>query len=80
LPSKSKSKPAKPAPPITDAMQQGLEPMRSFSDLMQFFKAKVDEPSQTEPPLPTPPSPLTPAPQPEPAPPSSEPSEDYRPD
>jgi predicted RNA-binding protein with RPS1 domain len=79
LPSKSKSKPAKPAPPITDAMQQGLEPMRSFSDLMQFFKAKVDEPSQAEPPSP-PPLPASPTPPPEPALPPAESSEDHRPD
>lgn len=30
--------PPKPITPITDAMQQGKEPLRSFSDLMQFMK------------------------------------------
>ncbi len=30
----------KPAPPITDAMVEGKEPMRSFSDLLQFYERK----------------------------------------
>lgn len=30
--------PPKPVVPITEAMQQGKEPLRSFSDLMQFMK------------------------------------------
>ncbi len=30
----------KPAPPITDAMVQGKEPMRSFSDLLQYHEKK----------------------------------------
>jgi uncharacterized protein len=35
---------ARPAKPITKAMEEGREPMRSFSDLMQFFeKKKPDE-------------------------------------
>ena len=36
--------PAKPvpAPPITDAMAEGKEPMRSFSDLLQFHEKKKD--------------------------------------
>lgn len=29
-----------PAPPITDAMVEGKEPMRSFSDLLQFYERK----------------------------------------
>jgi transcriptional accessory protein Tex/SPT6 len=37
--------PAKPITPISDAMQQGKEPLRSFSDLMQFMKKTRDEPS-----------------------------------
>ncbi len=61
-----RSKPAQPAPPITDAMQDGREPLRSFSDLMQFFQTKRDEPSKTSPPPsvppPTAPPTLTPAP------------------
>jgi protein Tex len=34
----------KPVKPITDAMQKGKEPMRSFSDLAQFFHVQRDEP------------------------------------
>ena len=30
----------KPVVPITDAMADGREPMRTFSDLQQFFKKK----------------------------------------
>ena len=30
--------------PITDAMQTGKEPLRSFSDLLQFMKKDRDEP------------------------------------
>jgi uncharacterized protein len=39
---KSIQRPAKPAPvrPITDAMVEGKEPMRSFSDLLQFYEKK----------------------------------------
>ena len=36
--------PAKPVTPITDAMQTGKEPLRSFSDLLQFMKKERDEP------------------------------------
>ncbi len=39
---KSKSKP-KPVVPITDAMADGREPMRTFSDLQQFFKRKREQ-------------------------------------
>jgi transcriptional accessory protein Tex/SPT6 len=35
--------PPKPITPITDAMQQGKEPLRSFSDLMQFMKKSKPE-------------------------------------
>jgi hypothetical protein len=28
--------------PITDAMAQGQEPMRTFSDLQQFFQRRKD--------------------------------------
>ena len=34
--------PPKPVTPITEGMQQGKEPLRSFSDLMQFMKKKPD--------------------------------------
>ena len=37
-------KPKKPVKPITDAMVEGSEPMRSFSDLLQFYEKKTDEP------------------------------------
>jgi protein Tex len=44
------NKPPKPAPPITDAMQQGIEPMRTFGDLLQFYQVKREEPTaQTKP-------------------------------
>lgn len=33
-----------PAAPITDAMAKGDEPLRSFGDLMQFFKKAAPEP------------------------------------
>jgi hypothetical protein len=38
--------PAKPKPvkPITDEMLQGKKPMRSFSDLAQFFQKQKDDP------------------------------------
>ncbi|MFN7878286.1 MAG: S1 RNA-binding domain-containing protein [Pirellula sp.] len=36
--------PPKPVVPITEAMQQGKEPLRSFSDLMQFMKKSKTEP------------------------------------
>jgi protein Tex len=35
---------AKPVKPITDAMQQGKEPLRSFSDLAQYFQVQREEP------------------------------------
>jgi uncharacterized protein len=37
------SKPPAPARPITDGMVQGKEPMRSFSDLLQFHERKKTE-------------------------------------
>jgi predicted RNA-binding protein with RPS1 domain len=46
----AKPKIAKPITPITDAMQQGKEPMRSFSDLLQFMQVKRDDgPGDVEP-------------------------------
>ena len=36
--------PPKPITPITDAMQTGKEPLRSFSDLLQFMKKEKEEP------------------------------------
>jgi predicted RNA-binding protein with RPS1 domain len=41
---KKQDKPAKPAPPISNAMKEGKEPMRSFSDLIQFMQPKRTEP------------------------------------
>lgn len=35
--------PPKPVVPITEAMQKGKEPLRSFSDLMQFMKKSTPE-------------------------------------
>ncbi len=40
-----------PAKPISEAMKEGDEPLRSFSDLMQFYEAKrTDEPTTQVPP------------------------------
>ena len=36
------SKPPQPAKPITPEMAEGKEPMRSFSDLLQFFERKEE--------------------------------------
>ena len=44
---------AKPVAPITEAMVEGREPMRTFSDLQQFFqrrKGKPDGPQPSGPP------------------------------
>jgi len=41
-------KPPKPVVPITDEMKTGVEPMRTFSDLAQFFQAKRDETSEKD--------------------------------
>ena len=35
-------RPSKPAPKLTEAMQKGREPLRSFSDLMQFYQTQKD--------------------------------------
>lgn len=37
------------AKPITDAMQKGEEPLRSFGDLMQFFDQSKTEPDKPQP-------------------------------
>ncbi|WP_164102853.1 S1 RNA-binding domain-containing protein [Candidatus Laterigemmans baculatus] len=37
----------KPAEPLSDAMRTGEEPLRSFGDLMQFFKTSREEPADT---------------------------------
>ena len=36
--------------PITKAMEEGNEPMRSFSDLQQLFDKKKEKPKPEEPP------------------------------
>ncbi len=41
--------PPKPVTPITDAMQTGKEPLRSFSDLLQFMKKEREEPFAAKP-------------------------------
>lgn len=38
----------KPSAPISDAMQKGKEPLRSFSDLMQFYQGKRETPPAVE--------------------------------
>ena len=38
-------KPSKPRVPITKAMEEGREPMRTFGDLKQFYE-KQTEPNQ----------------------------------
>jgi len=37
-----------PAPPITDAMAEGKEPMRTFSDLLQFYERKSTDDEEEE--------------------------------
>ena len=44
--------PPKPVTPISDAMQKGKEPLRSFSDLLQFIKKSKDEPTEEQNPAP----------------------------
>jgi uncharacterized protein len=45
---------AKPVTPITEEMKAGKEPMRSFSDLAQFFETKDQEPAKKSQPDPPP--------------------------
>lgn len=45
---KPKPKP-KPVVPITKAMKEGKEPMRTFSDLQQFFQLQKDKPEEKKP-------------------------------
>ncbi len=40
----------KPVIPLTDAMKTGKEPLRTFSDLMQFYQHQTVEPSDNKPP------------------------------
>lgn len=48
-PPKFRQRPAKPAKPITPQMVEGDEPMRSFSDLLQYYEVKQqDDSDQTE--------------------------------
>lgn len=42
----------KPKDPITQGMQQGIEPLRSFSDLLQFYELKRTDPPAAEVPPP----------------------------
>jgi uncharacterized protein len=37
------SRPRQPAPPISDAMKQGREPLRTFGDLKQFLESRETE-------------------------------------
>jgi transcriptional accessory protein Tex/SPT6 len=37
--------PPRPATPITEAMKEGKEPMRTFADLLQFYAARQQQPS-----------------------------------
>ena len=39
-------RPPKPVRPITDEMQQGTEPMRTFSDLLQYYDKKKEDGSE----------------------------------
>ena len=52
------ARPKRPAAPITEAMREGREPLRTFGDLKQFFEARVtdDEAPARKPPDETPPS------------------------
>jgi uncharacterized protein len=38
----------KPVKPITKAMAEGKEPLRSFSDLLQFMDRKTEKPDSEE--------------------------------
>lgn len=59
----------KPAAPITDAMKKGQEPLRSFSDLLQFYEVKrTDTPNTITPPA----EPTAPPPESAPTPPPVE--------
>ncbi|MGN6545451.1 MAG: S1 RNA-binding domain-containing protein, partial [Aureliella sp.] len=51
----------KPAKPITEAMQKGQEPLRSFSDLLQFYELQRPEGKAAVAPAPAP-APAAPAP------------------
>jgi protein Tex len=42
------SKPAKAAPPLTKAMEDGKEPLRSFSDLLQYYEKKSQGPNSPD--------------------------------
>jgi protein Tex len=42
-PERKKNRPPTPVVPITDAMKDGKEPMRTFSDLMQFYQTAREE-------------------------------------
>lgn len=37
------SGPSRPATPLSSAMREGKEPLRTFGDLLQFFAARLDE-------------------------------------
>jgi uncharacterized protein len=52
------ARPKRPAAPISEAMREGREPLRTFGDLKQFFEARVtdDEAPAREPPDEAPPS------------------------
>jgi transcriptional accessory protein Tex/SPT6 len=52
----------KPESPITEAMQQGKEPLRSFGDLMQFMKQAKPVAGEESPPVAQPHTPETPNP------------------
>ena len=39
-------RPPKPVRPITEEMQQGTEPMRTFSDLIQYYDKKKEDGSE----------------------------------
>jgi protein Tex len=39
----------KPVVPITEAMKTGKEPLRTFSDLMQFYQHKTTTPTESQP-------------------------------
>jgi uncharacterized protein len=47
--------PKRPAAPISDAMRQGREPLRTFGDLKQFFEAKTEQEPEPSKPVASPP-------------------------
>jgi hypothetical protein len=44
-----RSKKSAPERPITKGMIEGVEPMRTFGDLLQFYQKKKEDPDDNDP-------------------------------